>query len=146
MRVRRLVAAAAVPLLISAIGCSEDKDKEEGEKNATASCDGKLAAAKAEAALPTDVPAGVTDATFFDVQTDGATKRYFAYVKGTDVVATRDAIKTAYEGASYEIEGTDQEEQAEAEFEWTKGSNEGSVQVIPLCEGYQRVRWRVGPK
>jgi hypothetical protein len=145
MRIRRLVAAAALPLLIASVGCS-DKDKEEGKQNAGQSCDGLLKPADAAAALPSSVPAGIDGATFYEVQTAGATKRYFAYVKGSDLVATRDTIKTAFEGKSIEIEGTDQEEGAEAEFEFKQGSDEGSVQVIPYCSGYVRVRYRVGPK
>lgn len=145
MRIRRVLVAAALPLLLTATACGDD-DEKEGEKAASASCDGKLAAAKADAALPSDVPAGVTGATFYDLQTDGATKRYFAYAKGDDVVKTRDAIRSAFSGAGYEIEGSDEEGQAEAEFEFVKGSNEGSVQVIPHCSGYQRIRYRVGPK
>jgi hypothetical protein len=147
MLTRRLVVAAAIPLLLTSMACSEkEKEEKEAEKAKTASCDGKLSAAKAEANLPAEVPAGVSGATFYDLQTDGATKRYFAYVTGDDVVKTRDTIKTAFTGAGYEIEGTDEEGQAEAEFEFVKGSTEGSVQVIPHCSGYQRVRWRVGPK
>lgn len=140
MRVGPLLAAG---LLFLAPACGDDDD--EGG-NATASCEGKLVAAKAEAALPSDIPAGVTGATFFDLQTDGATKRYFAYATGTDVVSTRDTIRTAFTGAGFEIEGSDEEVPAEAEFEWTKGSNEGSVQVIPHCQGYVRIRYRTGPK
>jgi hypothetical protein len=147
MLTRRLLAAAAIPLLLTTIGCSDkEKEEKEAEKAKTASCEGKLTPANASANLPADVPAGVTGATFYDLQTDGATKRYFAYVTGDDVVKTRDAIKNAFTGAGYEIEGTDEEGQAEAEFEFVKGSTEGSVQVIPHCTGYQRVRWRVGPK
>jgi hypothetical protein len=144
MRVRPLLAAALIPLLVTA--CGGDKDEEEGEQARSKSCDGLLTGAKSDAALPADLPAGVTGATFYDVQTDGATKRYFAYVQGDDVVKTRDTVKDAFSGAGYEIEGSDEEGQAEAEFEWVKGSNEGSVQVIPYCTGYQRVRYRTGPK
>lgn len=145
MHTRRLLAAAAVPLLFASVACS-DKDKEEGEKNAGKSCDGLLKPADAAANLPTEFPSGLTGATFYEVQTQGATKRYFAYVAGTDLVKTRDDIKAAYEAASIEIEGTDQEEGAEAEFEFKKGDTEGSVQVISLCQGNLRVRYRVGPK
>ena len=144
MHARRLLAAAAVPLLLASVACS-DKDKDE-KAAAGKACDGLLKAASAEAALPSEFPSGLTGATFFDVQTDGATKRYFAYVAGTDLVKTRDDIKAAFESAGIEIEGTDQEEGAEAEFEFKKGANEGSVQVIPLCQGNLRVRYRIGPK
>jgi hypothetical protein len=143
MRIRRLVAAAAVPLLLASVGCSDKKD-EANKKAAGASCDGLLKPARADAALPSTLPSGLDGAVFYDVQTQGATKQYFAYVQGTDLVATRDKVKAAYEAAKIEIKRTDQEEGAEAEFEFKTGGTEGSVQVIPHCQGYQRVRYRVG--
>ena len=143
MQIRRLVAAAAIPLLFASVGCSKDDD--EGAA-AGASCDGLLKPADAAAALPSDIPAGISGATFFEVQTQGQTKRYFAYYKATDLVKVRDDVKAAFEQASIEIEGTDQEEGAEAEFEFKKGDTEGSVQVIPYCKDYVRVRYRTGPK
>jgi hypothetical protein len=145
MQTRRLVAAAAVPLLLASVGCSE-KDKEKAKAAATKSCDGLLKPADAAAALPSTIPAGITGATFYEVQTTGATKRYFAYVSGTNEVTTRDAIKTAYQAASVEVTGTDQEPGVEADLEFKAGADEGSVQVIPLCQGTLRLRYRVGPK
>ncbi|MDQ1713247.1 MAG: hypothetical protein QOE45_2697 [Frankiaceae bacterium] len=145
MHIRRLLAVAAVPLLLASVGCS-DKDEEKNKEAAGKSCDGILKPADAAAALPSTIPAGITGATFYEVQTAGATKRYFAYVSGTDLVKTRDDIKAAYETAKIEITGTDQEEGAEADMEFKVGNDEGSVQVIPLCQGTLRVRYRVGPK
>ncbi|HEX8003532.1 MAG TPA: hypothetical protein VF519_12630 [Mycobacteriales bacterium] len=145
MRARRLLAATVLPLLlVSFAACGEDEEKE-AEEAFGKSCTDLKKPANASAALPADVPAGITGATFYDVQTQGSTKRYFAYVDGTDVVKVRDDIKAAYEAASIEIEGSDAEPPAEAEFEWKKGANEGSVQVVPLCQGTLRVRYRVGP-
>lgn len=145
MQIRRLVAAAAVPLLFAAVGCS-DKDKEKAKEATGKSCDGLLKTADASAALPSTIPAGVDGATFYEMETQGATKRYFAYVTGDDLVGTRDKIKAAFEAKNIEIEGTDQEEGAEAEFEFKAGADEGSVQVIPLCKDTLRIRWRIGPK
>jgi hypothetical protein len=144
MQIRRLVAAAAVPLLLASVGCS-DKD-EKNKKNAGQPCDGLLKPADPAAALPSGIPAGVSGSTFFEVQTQGATKLYFSYATGTDVVKVRDDVKAAFEQASIEIAGTDQEPGAEAEFEFKKGDTEGSVQVIPYCQGYMRIRYRTGPK
>jgi hypothetical protein len=143
MQIRRLVVAAAVPLLLASVGCS-DKDKKL-KAAAGKSCDGLLKAADPAAALPSTVPAGITGATFYEVQTAGATKRYFAYVSGTDLVQTRDTIKAAYEAAKITIVGTDQEPGAEADLEFKAGSEEGSVQVINHCQGMLRLRYRVGP-
>jgi hypothetical protein len=143
MQIRGLVAAAAVPLLLASVGCS-DKDKDLKAASGK-SCDGLLKAADPAAALPSTIPAGITGATFYEVQTQGATKRYFAYVSGTDLVKTRDDIKAAFEAKSIQIVGTDQEAGAEADLEFKAGAEEGSVQVINLCQGTLRLRYRVGP-
>lgn len=145
MRMRSYVAAAAVPLLLLGATACSDKDKENKE-NAGKSCDGVLKPASADAALPGTIPAGVTGATFFEKATAGKTTQYFAYVTGTDLTGTRDTIKNALSGAGYEIEGTDQEEGAEAEAEFKGKGVEGSVQVIPLCQNTLRIRYKVGPQ
>jgi hypothetical protein len=145
MQIRRLVAAAAVPLLLAAVGCS-DKDKEKNKQAAGKSCDGLLKSADASAALPGEIPAGVDGATFYEKSVQGKTTQYFAYVSASDLVATRDKIKAAYEGKGINVKGTDQEVGAEAELEFEQGGNEGSVQVIPLCKDTVRLRYRVGPK
>ena len=139
MRIQRLLVAAVIPLLATSVACGED---EEGEGAFSQACD--LKPADPAAALPADVPSGISGVTFYEVQTQGSTKRYFGYATGDNVVTVRDAIKTAYEQASIEIEGSDAEPPAEAEFEWKKGSTEGSVQVTPLCKDTVRVRYRVG--
>ncbi len=146
MRATRLLAAFAIPLLLTSAACGENEEEEKEKAAAafSAACD--LKPADPAAALPSDIPAGITGATFFQLETQGSTKRYFAYVSGTDVVKVRDDIRAAYEQAGIEIEASDAEPPAEAEFEWKKGSNEGSVQVIPLCKDTVRVRYRVGPR
>jgi len=58
----------------------------------------------------------------------------------------RDAIADAYEKAGKTIESRDEEPPAEAEFQFTTATEEGSVQVTPLCQGRVTVRWRIGPK
>jgi hypothetical protein len=146
MQIRRYVAAAAVPLLLLAVGCEKDKDEEKNKEAAGKSCDGLLKPADASAALPSAIPAGVDGATFYEVATQGSTKQYFAYVTGDDLIGTRDKIKAAYEAKSITVKDTDQEEGAEAELEFEAGGNEGSVQVIPLCKDTLRIRYRVGPK
>jgi hypothetical protein len=144
MRISRLLLAAVIPLLATSVACGENEDEEKKEAAAAfgAACD--LKAADPAAALPSDVPAGFDGVTFYELQTQGSTKRYFGYAKGDDVVKVRDQIRSAYAAAAYEIEGSDAEPPAEAEFEWKKGSNEGSVQVTPLCKETVRIRYRVG--
>jgi hypothetical protein len=144
---RALCTAAAVPLILGLAGCGGSSD---GDNNAAAgdggvSCDGLLKPADTAAALPADLPKP-EGAVVYEVQTQGATKRYFAHLPGTDFVKTRDDIKAQFEQKGLKILGTDQEE-VEAEFEFaTAAGDDGSVQVISLCKDNLRIRWRVGPK
>jgi hypothetical protein len=55
-------------------------------------------------------------------------------------VTTRDAIKTQLTAANYTIEGTDQEDNTEAEAEFA-GPHDGRLQVIHYCLGKLRVRY-----
>jgi hypothetical protein len=149
MRLRRaLGTTAAMTLLLGAAACggSSGESKAESEGSSTGvSCDGLLKDANASAALPADLPKP-DDAVFYEVQTQGQTKRYFAHVPGSDFVKERDELKAQFESKGLKILGTDQEE-VEAEFEFeTAAGVEGSVQVVPLCKDNLRVRWRVGPK
>jgi hypothetical protein len=145
---RALCAIAAVPLIVGLAGCGGSSDGENEEEEASAggvSCDGVLKPADSKAELPADLPRP-EDAVFYEVQTQGETKRYFASVPGDDFVKERDELKAQFEAKGLKILGTDQEE-VEAEFEFeTAAGTEGSVQVISLCKDNLRVRWRVGPK
>jgi hypothetical protein len=142
-----LSAAAAVPLILGVAGCggSGDGDSDNEGSSAGVSCDGLLKDADPAAALPADLPRP-DGAVFYEVQSQGATKRYFAHVEGDDFVRARDDLKADFESKGLKILGTDQEE-VEAEFEFETGDgDEGSVQVVPLCKDNLRIRWRVGPK
>lgn len=144
---RALCVAAALPLIVGAAGCGGSSDGDKGKEGASAgkSCDALLKPADPAAALPADLPKP-DGAVFYEVQTQGATKRYFAQVEGEDFVKARDDLKAQFEQKGLKILGTDQEEvEAEFEFETTAGT-EGSVQVVPLCKDNLRIRWRVGPK
>jgi hypothetical protein len=149
MRLRRaLGTTAAVTLLFGAAACGgssgESGTSKEGS-SAGVSCDGLLKDANTSAALPADLPKP-DDAVFYEVQTQGQTKRYFAHVPGSDFVKERDDLKAQFESKGLKVLGTDQEE-VEAEFEFENAVGvEGSVQVVPLCKDNLRVRWRVGPK
>ena len=109
-------------------------------------CDGLVKAADPAVTLPASLPAGVADPVLYDTQKLGATTLYFAQAAGADVVSVRDAIANAYEGAGKTIESRDEEPPAEAEFQFTTATDEGSVQVTPLCEGRVTIRWRIGPR
>jgi hypothetical protein len=142
---RALCAAAAVPLIVGVAGCGGSSGGADEGSSAGVSCDGLLKDANPAAALPADLPKP-DGAVFYEVQTQGSTKRYFAHAPGEDFVKARDDLKTQFEQKGLKILGTDQEE-VEAEFEFqTAAGDEGSVQVVPLCKDNLRIRWRVGPK
>jgi hypothetical protein len=143
---RALCAVAAVPLIAGVAGCGGSS----GSDNTSASgggvsCDGLLKPANTAAAPPVGLPLP-DGAVFYEVQTQGVTKRYFAHVAGTDFVKLRDDLKATFASKGLKILGTDQEEvEADLEFSTADGT-EGSVQVISLCKDNLRVRYRVGPK
>lgn len=134
---------ALLPVLaLAACGGSGGKDKEttEGSGNAARACTGGVAPAADPAAKPpADLPAP-TDAVFYDIATQGATTAYFAKVAGETVTETRDGIDAQLTDAGYTITGTDQEDDAEAEAEFS-GPHDGRLQVIHLCKGTLRLRF-----
>jgi hypothetical protein len=144
---RRLLATAALaPILAAAGACggsSEgDKDKDAGTEAsaATASCTGKLLPAKPSAALPSGFPTP-SGAVFYQLAKVGKTEVHFGYVKGDNVVTTRDAIKAQLTQAGFTINGTDQEPDVEAELDADSSAHGGTLQVIHLCNGYLRLRF-----
>lgn len=139
--------------MVAVAGCSgsgNGADNTNGTANESpgtegASCDGLLKPADPAAALPADLPRP-PGAVFYEVQQQGATKRYFARIAGEDFVKARDDLKAQFEQKGLKILGTDQEA-VEAEFEFATATGaDGSVQVVTLCKDNLRVRWRVGPK
>jgi hypothetical protein len=136
---RWLVPSAMAPLVLLA-ACGGSSDGESG--NANAACDSTVKPPADPAAKPpSDIPSP-SGVTWYEVETAGATKAYFGYVSGDTVAVTRDEIRSQLESAGYEIEGTDEEDNAEAEAEF-KGAHDGSLQVIPLCQNTLRVRYRL---
>ena len=135
---RRLLLAA----LLALTACSGD----DGSGVAATPCSGLLKQANPGAALPARIPAGVTDAVFYDTRELGATTLWWAQAPGDDVVAVRDTVAGVFERAGYSIDSRDEEPPAEAEFQFTTAKEEGSVQVTPLCAGHVTIRWRVGPR
>lgn len=126
-------------LLLALTACNGDPGGE-----AKRPCDGLLKSPNAAVTLP--VPPGTTGVTVYELQKAGSTDRFNAQAPGRDVVAVRDAIQQAYAADGFAIESSDEEPPAEAEFGWTKGDKEGSVQVTPVCDGTVHVRYRVGPR
>lgn len=135
-------ALGIVLLVATATACSEgDKDKEKATGAAAASCDGVLRS-DSSAALPADYPA-LDGQQLYDSSTQGKTKVVFGHVKGgpADLSKVRDQLVAKMKSAGYTIEGTDQEQNAEAEAEFT-GPHEGTVNVRPLCKGNLVVRYK----
>lgn len=116
------------------------------EPEAAKPCDGLLEPADPAVTLPATLPAGVDAPVLYQTQKIGATTLYFGHAAGADVVVIRDAIANVYEGAGKTIESRDEEPPAEAEFQFTTATEEGSVQVTPLCQNTVTIRWRIGPK
>jgi len=135
---------AAVPLIVGVAGCGGSSDSDSDSSSSSgASCDGLLKPADSAATPPAGLPLP-DGAVFYEVQSQGSTKDYFAHAPGTDFVKVRDDLKSAFEAKGLKVPGTDQEDvEAEMEFTGTDGS-EGSVQVISLCKDNLRVRYRVG--
>jgi hypothetical protein len=133
----RLLLAAALALT----ACTGEADP-----GASVPCDGRLRTAAADATLPARLPTGVQDPVLYDTQKLGATTLWFGQAPGGDVVVVRDGIARVYEAGGFTVESRDEEPPAEAEFQWSKGDEEGSVQVTPLCTGHVTIRWRAGPR
>lgn len=117
-----------------------------GAEETARPCDDVLRTPSAGLALPARLPTGVTDPVLYDTQKLGATTLWFGQAAGADVVSVRDTVAAAYERAGFAIESRDEEPPAEAEFQFTSDTEEGSVQVTPLCSGRVTVRWRLGPR
>ena len=135
---RRLLAAVAVPVSLVATACGGSSSG--GGTPAAASSPCSLPAADASAALPSGFPTPA-GATFYQLSTQGKTKIYFAYMAGSDVVATRDAIKAQLVTAGFKINGTDQEDNTEAELDADSSAHGGTLQVIHFCSGQLRLRF-----
>jgi hypothetical protein len=151
MRRSALVLAAGV-LVLAASACDsgsgdvDAKDDDGIEVSATAApCTDLLKPADPAATLTGDLPV-IAGLTVYEKRQQGATAYYFAHIPGNDVVKVRDDARFAIEhvpfGKGYTVVDADAEPPAEAEFSF-EGTHEGSVQVIPLCAGHLRVRYKV---
>ena len=134
---RLFLAAVVVPVSLTAAACGGSSS---GGAPSAANSPCNLPAADSSAALPSGFPSPA-GATFYQVSTQGKTKIYFAYVAGTDVVATRDAIKAQLVAAGFKINGSDQEPNTEAELDADSSAHGGTLQVIHFCQGQLRLRF-----
>jgi len=135
-------AFAIIPLFALAVACGGSSEGEEGEDegSSTAACPSSITAT-ASTQLPDDVPAPEGADSAYQYGVTGATKAWFFAQDGEpeDLESVRDSYVDALEGAGYEIEDEDAEENAEAEAEF-KGPHEGTVVVNNLCEGKVGIR------
>lgn len=139
---KALAALAALPLLLGVAACSEE-DKAGAARVAAAPCPDGLDTARAAEELPPDFP-GVSGSRLYRFDSQGKTKIWYATLDGgtDDLVPVRDRIVDGLKSKGYDIEGTDQEQGAEAEAEF-KGPHEGTVRTRPLCDGHVEIRYKL---
>lgn len=132
LRSRLVVAALTVPLAVTLAACGDD-DKENAAKNAAAPCPSNLTNTVGTA-LPSNLPSPGGNA--YDYSNQGKTQVWFFALDGSasQLPSLRDAYDQQLTSQGYKIEGTDQEENAEAESEFS-GPHEGTTNFRPLCTG-----------
>ena len=133
----RLVA----PVLLSALvlglaacgGGDADKKKLAGLANAACSSDITQTAATQP---PSDIPTPSGAGSAYQYFAQGATKVWYFAIAGApaDLISLRDGYDQSLQSKGYKIEGTDQEENAEAESEFS-GPHDGTTNFRPLCSG-----------
>jgi hypothetical protein len=129
----RLTAAViAIPLMLVLAACS-DGDKKKASEAANAACPASISQT-ASTALPSDVPSPGGNA--YDHSSQGKTQVWFFALDGSadQLPSLRDGYDTKLTGQGYKIEGTDQEEGAEAESDFS-GAHDGTTNFRPLCSG-----------
>ena len=139
-RSRFVAAAFALPLVVVLASCS-DGDKDKAKEAANAACPSNISQTTSTP-LPSDLPA--PGGTVYDYSSQGKTQVWFAAVNGSgdQLASIRDSYDTQLKGKGYSIEGTDQEEGAEAESEF-KGPHEGTTNFRPLCSGKVVLRLKI---
>lgn len=148
LRGRFLAPALAVPLAVMLAACGgsssggEDKDADANAGAASATCPSDISQT-ASTPLPSDVPAPSGTAPY-ESFSQGATQVWYFALNGEpkDLPALRDAYDNTLKAKGYEIEGTDQEANAEAESEF-KGAHDGTTNFRPLCTGKVNFRLKL---
>ena len=144
-RLGKVVVAVLLVALVAVGGFAvfEYFDHHEKVKDAQRPC-GTLLTPSTSTALPTGldftVPSGQT---VLDVQSQGKTAIVTVYVKGdrADLVHLRDQAVSDMKAQGYTSRATDQEPTYEAEGEFG-GKVNGSINVQPLCKGYDKIRYK----
>lgn len=136
-----LVVVAAVAL--GGFAVFEYFDRHEKVKDAGRAC-GELLTPPAGVTVPVDLgfslPSGQT---LLDVTTQGKTVAVTVYVKGgrSDLVSLRDGAVEAFKTQGFTASATDQEPTYEAEGQFS-GKLSGTINVQPLCQGYDKIRYK----
>ena len=138
LRRGRFAAVAIVPLLALAVACggsSSGGDQDTDAEGGTGACPASIDET-ASPQPPKDVPTPDGADTAYAYFPQGATKVWNFALDGDagDLAQLRDAYDQQLEDANYEIEGTDAEENAEAESDF-KGPHEGTTNFRTLCDG-----------
>ncbi|HEX4655296.1 MAG TPA: hypothetical protein VH274_06110 [Mycobacteriales bacterium] len=148
LRGRIVAPVLAMPLavLLAACGGSSSGGASPGEGEggaANAACPTDISQT-ASTALPSDVPAPDGAGDPYESFTQGATRVWYFAVDGSpsDLPSLRDSYDDTLKAKGYEIEGTDQEENAEAESEF-KGAHDGTTNFRPLCQGKVNFRLKI---
>ena len=148
LRGRIAAPVLAVPLaaLLAACGGSSSGGEPGGEREggaANSACQSDITQT-ASTGLPSDIPAPDGASAPYEYFAQGATKVWYFALDGTpaDLASLRDSYDNTLKAKGYEIEGTDQEENAEAESEF-KGAHEGTTNFRPLCKGKVNFRLKL---
>lgn len=122
-----------VPLLIVAVAACGENDKKKASEAATSPCPSTITK-PVSTALPGDVPA--PSATGYDYGSQGKTRVWYFAIDGSagQLPSLRDSFDQRLSAKGYKIEGTDQEQGAEAESEFS-GPHDGTTNFRPLCTG-----------
>ena len=120
-----------------------DKDKEKAKKAAGATCPTSINGT-ASSQLPSDVPAPAGASSPYLSSSQGATKVWFFAVNGTpdQLASLRDSYDQLLQSKGYKIKGTDQEQGAEAESDFS-GPHDGTTNFQPLCQGKVNFRLKL---
>ena len=129
------IVTSLVVLLSACGGSDKDKDADANAAAATVACSSNITNT-ASTGLPSDVPGPSGASAPYDYFAQGATKVWYIALDGDpgDLASLRDNYDQTLQGKGYKIEGTDQEENAEAESEFS-GTHDGTTNFRPLCKG-----------
>ena len=132
-----------VALAAGGFGVFEYVERHEKVKDASRSC-GTLLTPSASTTLPAELAFAVPSGqTVLDVSSQGKTVIVTVYLSGdrADLVHLRDKAVQDMKDQGYTARATDQEPTYEAEGSFG-GKAEGTINVQPLCKGYDKIRYK----